>query len=83
MNRFVIALGCLALAGCAELTDARTGQVHSYDGNTVVIRGPVASGQTSRPPVAMREMARDLCPDARYISSDAGGTGALYTFSCR
>ncbi|WP_372574636.1 hypothetical protein [Ruegeria jejuensis] len=83
MNRFVIVAGLLATAGCAGLSDARTGRVQSYDGNTVVISGPLATGQSARPPAAMVELAKDLCPDARFISADGGGTGSLYTFSCR
>ncbi|MFA3918651.1 hypothetical protein [Ruegeria hyattellae] len=83
MNRFVIAAGLLAVAGCSGFSDARTGRVQSYDGNTVVISGPLTSGQGARPPVAMAEMAKDLCQNARFISADASGTGSLYTFSCR
>ncbi|MDP5219351.1 hypothetical protein Q5Y75_19205 [Ruegeria sp. 2205SS24-7] len=80
MSRFVIVAGLLALVGCSDLSDAQTGKVQSFDGNSVVIRGPGIAGQSSRPPAAMAVMARDLCEGARFISVEPGG---LYTFSCR
>lgn len=79
MNRFAIFMGLLAVAGCAEVTDGATGTVKSYDGNTVVIRAPFAAGANARPTVAMTQLARDLCNDARFISASS----SLYTFSCR
>lgn len=84
MHRIVIVAGLLVVAGCADLRDATTGRVQSYDGNTVVISGPPATSPNARPPAAMVVLARDLCPNARYISADGGGgIGSLYTFSCR
>lgn len=86
MKRAIV-LSCVALASCAPSQDTK-GTVHQYNGETVTIRGvydmsPVPG--VAEPTDAMREQARQVCPEATYLSATPSPTDNytfLYLFKC-
>lgn len=72
MKHIILALP-LALAACVSVPDTQPGQVHSFNGDSVVIRGGIPAGfaATAAPNSAMIAQAQAICPGATY----AGASG--------
>jgi len=87
MNKVLptLALVAAALAACA-IPETTRGTVYQFNGDSVTIRGAFAwDGSPARPTVAMIAQARDVCPNATYLSANptpGDQYTALYLFRC-
>jgi len=70
------------------IPDTKAGSVYEITDHTVTIRGAYSmdgSGRPATPTSAMVAQARDICPDAQYLSATPSPTDEwtfLYLFRC-
>jgi hypothetical protein len=88
MNKVLPAAAVLGLASLAACTVPETmrGSVYQFNGDSVTIRGAFSQdGTPARPTAAMVEQAREVCPNATYLSANPTPDDVytfLYLFRC-